>query len=144
MSFGLDPAPGLAAVLKGTASLEGATRPGPVPQLSVIPTAPDPDAGDLLARNLADVLRRASARYDIVIVDSPPILVGDDARTIATLCDGVLFVVAADSLAHPVSEAVGALEGLRVRVLGALANRTRVAKGLGAYGTYGHAEERSG
>jgi capsular exopolysaccharide synthesis family protein len=143
-TFGIDAAPGLVPVLRGTTSLEAAERPGPVPFLSIIPTGTDVDAGDLLARNLAEILRRASSRFDVVIVDSPPILVGDDARTIATLCDGVLFVVSADSLAHPVSEAVAVLDGLRVRVLGAVANRTRVMRGLGAYGGYGsYGDERS-
>lgn len=142
-TFKVTPTPGLAEVLRGEISLEDAVRPGPVPRLSILPTRPDPDAGDLLARNLGDVLRHARERYDVLVVDAPPILVGDDARTIATLCDGVLFVVATDSLAHSVAEAASALDSLGVRVLGAVANRARDPRRLGVYAYGGYGNERS-
>lgn len=135
--FRIDQAPGLHNVLLGTAELGEAARQGPIDRLSLLPTNADPNAGDLLARNLAGVLRQARVDYDVVIVDCPPVLVGDDARTIATLCDGVLFVVAVDSLANVVAEAVGVLDSLDVNVLGSVANRTRDSKGLGSYGSYG-------
>lgn len=140
-AFRQKPEPGLAEVLRGESAFKNAVRRTPVARLSVLPTRPDPDAGDLLARNLGDVLRSARENYDVVVVDAPPILVGDDARTIATLCDGVLFVVASDSLATSVAEAASALDSLGVRVLGAVANRTRDSRlGSYAYGGYGGAQ----
>ena len=105
--------------------------------LGVLPTSVDPDAGDLLARRFADVLMEARERFDVIVVDAPPLLGGDDARTLATLCDGVLMVVGSETLATSVSEAASALDALGVRVLGAVANRARDPKGFGAYGTYG-------
>jgi succinoglycan biosynthesis transport protein ExoP len=129
--------PGLAELLHDKADLEQTLRRGPVPNLHVIPTAADTEAGDLLARRFADVLRKARERFDVIVVDAPPLLGGDDARTLATLCDGCLLVVGTDTRAEPVSEAAAALDALGVRVLGAVANRSRDPRGHGTYGTYG-------
>lgn len=136
--FNISAERGLSTVLqRGDGRLDGCVQEGPVPGLSLLPTMSDPDAGDLLARRFGEVLRNAREAFDIIVVDAPPLLGGDDARTLASLCDGVLMVVAADMPAHPVSEAAAALDGLGVRVLGAVANRARDPKGFGAYGAYG-------
>lgn len=135
--FNLAQKPGLSELLRGDVPFEEALRDGPTPAIHVLPTAADPDAGDLLARHFSDVLRQARERFDVLVVDAPPLLGGDDARTLATLCDGALFVVGADTAAHSVSEAANALDALGVRVLGAVANRMRDPRGLGTYGAYG-------
>jgi capsular exopolysaccharide synthesis family protein len=129
--------PGLADVLHDKADLEQTITNGPAANLSLLPTAADPDAGDLLARRFVDVLRKARERFDVVVVDAPPLLGGDDARTLSTLCDGTLLVVGADTLTESVTEAAAALDALGVRVLGAVANRARDPRGFGRYGSYG-------
>ena len=132
--IGLTTEGGLAAVLRGRATLLESLAPGWNERLSVLPTSPDPDAGDLLARHFAAVLAEARNLFDVVVVDSPPLLGTDDTRTIATFADGVLLVVSAGTMANPVSEAVLALHTLRVRVLGAVANRARDSAGsAGSY-----------
>jgi succinoglycan biosynthesis transport protein ExoP len=135
--FDLEGAPGLNRVLRGDVGLVECMHPGPVPRLQLLPTEADTEAGDLLARRFVDILREARARFDVVVVDVPPILGGDDARTLATVCDGVLFVVATDTAAPSVSEAATALDALGVRVLGVVANRARDPRGFGTYGSYG-------
>lgn len=136
-TFAVSARPGLAEVLREEASLDAALRPSPVRNLTILPTVADTDAGDLLARRFSGVLREARERFDVVVVDAPPLLGDDDARTLATLCDGVVLVVGADTVAESVNEAANALDALGVRVLGAVANRSREARGLGAYGAYG-------
>lgn len=129
--------PGVAELLNGTADFDATVRPGPAPNLYILRTAVDPDAGDLLARRFADLLRRARERFDVIVVDAPPVLGGDDARTLATLCDGTLLVAGTDTLATSLAEASAALDALGVRVLGAVANRVRDRGGMGTYGAYG-------
>jgi Mrp family chromosome partitioning ATPase len=51
----------------------------------------------------------------------------DDARTLATVADGVILVVTQRADAREVSEAVMALEGLKAPILGVVANRLRGA-----------------
>jgi tyrosine-protein kinase len=130
---------GLSGLLRGSRTFAEVVEPGWMDRLWVMPTSPDPDAGDLLARRFAEVLREARDLYDAVVVDSPPLLGTDDARTLATLVDGVLLVVSAGTMARPLSEAVLALRTLRAPVLGVVANRVREPSGPGsyAYSTYG-------
>jgi capsular exopolysaccharide synthesis family protein len=136
--FNISAEKGLSEVLRDKVSLDDAVRPGPVHGLNLLPTAVDHDAGDLLARKFADVLRQARARFDVVVIDAPPLLGGDDARTLATMCDGVLLVVAAETSATSVTESAAALDTLGVRVLGVVANKLRPTSGAsGAYGVYG-------
>jgi succinoglycan biosynthesis transport protein ExoP len=135
--FDLKPGKGLNLLLRSKVGFDEALRVGPVAGLRILPTEPDGEAGDLLARRFGDVVREARNRFDVVVVDAPPLLGADDARTLAALCDGVLMVVAADTLAASVSEASSALDALGARVLGVVANRARDPKGFGAYGSYG-------
>jgi polysaccharide biosynthesis transport protein len=124
---------GFAAVLRETKTLEEAVQDGWTDGLAVLPTEPDPDAGDLLARRFDAVMQDARQKYDIVVIDTPPLLGTDDARTITTMAKGVLLVVAARSIANPVNEAVLALEALKAPVLGVIGNRLRES---GSYYTY--------
>lgn len=85
----------LAAVLAGEAPLADALRPGPAEGLSVLPgRALGGAAGDILGgpamRRLIDALRED---FDLVVVDTPPVLPVADARVLAPLADAVLFAV---------------------------------------------------
>jgi protein-tyrosine kinase len=66
--------------------------------LSVVTSRrPQSDTYELLASGrFGDLLREARARYDYVIVDTPPVLPAPDSRLLAQFIDGYLVVVAAD------------------------------------------------
>ena len=132
-TFNYTPDGGFAAVLRETKTLEEAVEPGWTDGLTVLPSEPDPDAGDLIARRFDAVMQDARQKYDVVVIDTPPLLGTDDARTITTMAKGVLLVVAARSIADPVNEAVLALEALKAPVLGVIGNRLRES---GSYYTY--------
>src|ERR1700693_4025189 len=61
----VSPHPGLSDVLRGNASLTEAAHEGWAENVSILPTAHDPEAGDLIARRLTDVLDEARERYDL-------------------------------------------------------------------------------
>jgi polysaccharide biosynthesis transport protein len=134
-SFQPDRTGGLAGLLRGYGTLQEKLQPGWTPNLMVLPTATDPDGGELLARHFQQVLDQVRHHFDVIVVDAPPILGGDDAATIATVSDGVLFVVSIGSMAGPVSEAVLALRTLRANVWGVVANRVP-RTGLGGAAAY--------
>jgi capsular exopolysaccharide synthesis family protein len=117
----------LSAVLREEAEFQAEIKPEWIDGLWVLTTTADPDAGDLLARRFSEVLQMAKEKFDIVIVDSPPVVTTDDARTLATLADGVLIVVSQRSDVSEVTEAVLALEALKAPILGVVANRLREA-----------------
>lgn len=125
--------PGLPSLLRGDVGIIECLRPGPAPQLSVLPTSSDGAAGDLLARRFEAVLDQARGRFEMVVVDAPALLDGDDARFLARHCDAVLLVVAGDTPAYSVSEAALALDALGARVVGAVANRVRESRELGRH-----------
>ncbi len=119
----VNPHPGLSDVLRGDVPLMEAIHEGWAENVSILPTAHDPEAGDLLARRLTDVLDEARENYDLVVIDTPPLLSTDDARTIATMAKGILLVVTRGTLARSVSEAVVAIEALQAPLMGVVANR---------------------
>ena len=114
-------------MLREEAEFQAEIKPEWIDGLWVLTTKADPDAGDLLARRFSEVLQMAKEKFDIVIVDSPPVVTTDDARTLATLADGVLIVVSQRSDVSEVTEAVLALEALKAPILGVVANRLREA-----------------
>lgn len=130
--FGLRPGtgagqrPGLGSMLRGDAPLDAGLRPGPVAGLSVLPTAVEPEGAALLAGGFSSLLEGARGRFDIVIVDAPPLLVGgDDTEPIASACDAALLVVARDTPAYLAADAAATLRTLNPNVLGAVANGAR-------------------
>jgi capsular exopolysaccharide synthesis family protein len=119
----MKPDPGLSHVLRGYTSLSEAVRDGWTENLSVLATAPDPDAGDLLPRRFPYVVEDARDRFDVIVVDSPPLLSADDPRTLATMAKGILLVVAEGSTTSSVNDAIVAVEALKAPLIGIVGNR---------------------
>ena len=122
-AYGIEVGEGLAGVLKDPRRLEGAIRPGWTERLSVLPGVPAPEAGDLLATSLPEIIKRARDTYDIVVADAPPLIGGGDAHAMAIEVTGVLLVTAMGTPAGALNEAVLALETLNAPVLGVVVNR---------------------
>ena len=118
---------GFESVLRGRVAVTDIVEPGWTDGLFVLRTNPDPEAGDLLAKRFGQVIREARAKFDIVIVDTPPLLGTDDSRTLALEASGVLLVVAGGSMAQPLGEAIMALERVNAPILGIVGNRLREA-----------------
>jgi tyrosine-protein kinase Etk/Wzc len=118
----------MSETLRGDSSIDSAIRDSWVENLWVLPTKPDPDAGDLLATKFSDMMRDIGDKYDVIVADTPPLLGTDDARTLASMANGVLLVVSSKTLVGTVSEAVLSLETLNAPVLGVIGNRIRESK----------------
>jgi capsular exopolysaccharide synthesis family protein len=56
--------------------------------------------------SMKQVLKELSGFADFVLIDSPPLLAGSDATALATMADGVLFVVDVRNVQAPVLEQV--------------------------------------
>ena len=118
-----EPRPGLSAVLREEATLDQAVREGWTEGVWLLPTAHDVEAGDLLSRNFAEIVEEARERFDLVLVDTPPLLSTDDPRTLATMAKGILLVVSAGSTTNSVIEAILAVEALNAPLMGIIGNR---------------------
>ena len=88
---------------------------------------------------MAELLEALSSQYDIVLIDTPPLLPVTDAAILAKLTGGALVVVGADRLnRQQLAEALGSLETVGARVLGLVLNRL-AHKQAGAYSYYDYA-----
>lgn len=115
-------------------------------ELHVIPSfAAAPSPTELLAGGFASLLSRLRDSYDVIVVDSPPVLPVADALTMAPHCTGVVFAVSlAGSERGKVKAALNLLERIGVRLMGLVATNVAAARsGRGEYGYgvgYGHEE----
>jgi capsular exopolysaccharide synthesis family protein len=131
--MGLESAVGLTSVLIGHARLEEALQPCGRGGMTVLASGPiPPNPSELLAsRHVVDVLELLAARFDVVLVDTPPLLPVTDAAILASRCDGAVLVVRhGRTTKQQVKESVNALEAVSARLLGTVTTmtpRTRVA-----------------
>jgi capsular exopolysaccharide synthesis family protein len=108
--FGVDTSPGLADCLMTARPVQFAYRPTFLDNLTFLPAGEVPrGAGRLLASSrmatAVDVMRQT---HDVVILDTPPVLIDSDALILSDLADVVIFVVRAG--VTPVAQINKALE----------------------------------
>jgi len=110
--FSLSASPGLTDIALGHASLDKALvevaltdtyaskngRYRPASAIHVLPSGPiPPDPGEFVASSaLPPILEQLSSRFDVVLVDSPPVLHVGDALTLSAIVDGIVVVTHLD------------------------------------------------
>jgi polysaccharide biosynthesis transport protein len=101
-----------------------------------------PNPSDLLASgHMRTFIGGATKHFDIVILDSPPVMAASDAAVLSTLADTTLFVVQWEMTPRPmVVNAVKQLRKAGANVAGVILNRVDVKKhrrfGFGDHGYY--------
>ncbi|HEX8694950.1 MAG TPA: polysaccharide biosynthesis tyrosine autokinase [Longimicrobium sp.] len=132
--------PGLTEVLVGQATLEQAVRPTLVEGLSILPAGTlAPNVSELLgAAAMRRTLEALQAAYDLVIVDTPPVLAAADAEILGVQTDAVLMVVRAGQTdRHSAQYALQQLRAIGARVVGAVLNDPdQKVAGYGRYTYY--------
>jgi len=115
----------------GAMDLRQYTRTTNVPNLWLLPSGPGVDgvSGLLHSAALTDLLARCREAYDLVLIDSPPMMLYPDARVLGRISDGVVLVVRADrnSRDELVRTCYQVLMEDRIDILGTLLNGFRVA-----------------
>jgi capsular exopolysaccharide synthesis family protein len=125
---------GLTSVLIGQARLEDVLQSAG-PNFSVLTSGPvPPNPSELLASaQMGMMLRDLASRFDLVIVDTPPLLPVTDGAVLASQVDGALLVVRAGKTSRDqVARAAEALRKVGARTLGAVLNMAP-SKGPSAY-----------
>ncbi|MDA7415481.1 polysaccharide biosynthesis tyrosine autokinase [Xenophilus arseniciresistens] len=100
-SFGLKREGGLSELLNGSITAQQAIHADLLPGLDLLTTgALPPNPSDMLmSATFAQLLESLSAQYDLVIVDTPPVLVAADTAAVAPSC-GVVLMVARSEQTH--------------------------------------------
>lgn len=123
--FNLPREPGFTDLVLGQVTLADVARPGPIDQLMIItsgmlPPNPAELLGGVRARQVFETL---STTADLVIIDTPPVLLASDASVISKIVDGMVMVIRAGQTDR--SGALQAIQQLRNvggNILGAVLN----------------------
>lgn len=145
--LGVEGSVGLTTVLIGRADLRDVVQPWGGGSLHVLPSGQVPPNPSEMAGSaaMAWVLRELSTRYDVVVIDTPPLLPVTDAAILARQVDGALVVAAAGRVhRQQLSEALGSLEAVGARTLGLVVNHLARKQGDAySYQYYGSDESRA-
>jgi capsular exopolysaccharide synthesis family protein len=129
---------GLTTLLSGRSNLDGTLQKSPVSGLDILPCGPVPaNPTEILnSQQFSDTLEELADRYDIVLLDSPPVQRATDARVIAASCDATLIVLTAKAAHRKSTEHTrDALQGVGARVIGLVVNDVPGNKSGNGYGT---------
>lgn len=137
--FELDNHSGLSSLLTQQEKLDQVIRGTGHEGLDVVTSGPvPPSPTELIAsEQMEQLVGEMTARYDVVIFDSPPILGLADAPLMSALVDGVVFIVESGRARHgSLKASLRRLRTMRPIVLGAVLTMFDAAKSGHGYSEY--------
>lgn len=129
--LGVDGSRGLTDVLIGQATLADTIIHWQRGLLDFLPAgAIPPNPSELLASHqMADLLADLAGRYDLVILDAPPLLPVTDAAILSTAADGAILVTRQGTTKREqVADSADALRQVNARIFGTVLNFAPVRK----------------
>lgn len=136
--FGVERGPGFAELLDGRASVDDILRRNVAPNLDFLPTGELPPAPTALLQHarVGELLVSLRARYDLVVVDSAPLLAATDATWLDTHADATLLVARAGATrAGELVESAKRLPRRAADTLGVVLNGLDPRSGASAFGS---------
>jgi polysaccharide biosynthesis transport protein len=143
--FGSNNSQGITTALLDLKRLDEVISPTVVPNLSVLTTGPLPPnpAELLLSESFRRMLAKLKERFDVLIIDSPPVAPVTDATILSTQVDGSIIVVKAFSTRKDVARrAVRALRDVQGKLVGTILNAVNFDRR--EYGYYQYYYYRNG
>ncbi|MDQ3698037.1 MAG: polysaccharide biosynthesis tyrosine autokinase [Gemmatimonadota bacterium] len=139
--FDVPRSPGLTDVLVGQAKVPDVVRETAIANLSVLGSGSfPPNPSELLGSSaMRDALSEASGLFDIVLLDSPPLLAVTDAAVLATMVDAAVLIVRMGATPRAsVRRSIAQLQAVHGHLVGAVLNDVDFRQGgYGAgYGYY--------
>jgi capsular exopolysaccharide synthesis family protein len=138
--LGVENAQGLSNYLAGTIKPTDLIRPTNTEGLMYMPTGPLPPnpAELLMGSKMVSLLTVAAEKFDLLILDGPPVMGLADAPILANLAQGTLVVVqAGETRVAVVKNAIKRLHAARAHVVGGLLTHFRADQAGQGYG-YGN------
>ncbi|MFD0671310.1 CpsD/CapB family tyrosine-protein kinase [Cohnella sp. GCM10027633] len=134
--FSLSNRTGLSNLLYGQCKTTQAITESIVPNLSIITAgASVPNPGELIASSRTELLlEELKSLYDVILIDTPPLLAVSDAQSLAAQCDAVIYVASHGKVKREASQkAVAKLEQVKANILGVVINNKKRSKDDYAY-----------
>lgn len=148
--FGLSSKKGISNVLAGQDTLDNCIQRVPDMQnlylmaSGVLP----PNPAELLAgKRMESLFEELDKRFDIVIIDTPPVNVVADALSICTYTDGVILVATDNKTSYnELQAAVNQLKIADAKILGVVLNKARTSnfRSRQKYSNYYRSDEETG
>lgn len=132
---------GLSSYLAGQTPLAKAIQETFIENIWAISCGPlPPNPAELLnSGKMNELLNAAKQEYDIILIDTPPLLAVTDALIVAAHADGVVHIVHSDKTGRkPFVRAVEELKKYQPRIFGVILNEVRMTKGDAYYREYYH------
>lgn len=138
-TFSISSRKGLSTVLAKQSEFDQSIVPTHIEHLSLIPAGPiPPNPTELLAsKRMDELLLQAREQFDVILIDTSPVLLVADALVIASKCDGVLLVVGAGKVKKSAAKrAKEKLEHVQAKLLGVVVNGQKKTAGDDSYYQY--------
>jgi capsular exopolysaccharide synthesis family protein len=123
--LGLERAVGLTNVAAGQVSIDDVLQPWGAGGLTVLASGSiPPNPSELLgSHSMRDIISSLRERFEMIIIDTPPLLPVTDGAVVAAFADGVVVVVRYGKTSRSqLAQSIKALESVDARVLGAVLN----------------------
>ncbi|MFN7147216.1 MAG: CpsD/CapB family tyrosine-protein kinase, partial [Myxococcota bacterium] len=136
-AFGLDNEHGLSTLINGTSTVDQVAQASPQEGLYIIPSGPRPSnpAEMLGSPHCRAALDKLNEVFDLVIIDTPPVVAVTDAVVLANDVDGVILVVKSFKVARDlVLQAKRQLVDVDARLIGVILNNFDIQRK--SYGYY--------
>ena len=137
--LGISPQAGLVEYLAGEVVLDDVLLTDEASGMDVLPTLTGAaNAPDLLgSETMRILLEKLKTDYDLVLVDSPPVLVVSDATVLGRICDKLVFVVRWEQTPRPAAQdAVHRMAQFGIDVAGVVFGRVDMRRDAGSsYGS---------
>ena len=135
---------GVTTILTGRVDINEALQSAPWGLKVIAAGSIPPNPSELLqSAAMKTLLKDLRERFDIVIIDAPPLLPVTDAAILAAESDGAILISRhGKTTRDQVSVAVGRLDSVDARLVGTVANWTPARRNAYGYGySYGYAPE---
>lgn len=138
-TFNGENAVGMSSLLTGQATIKDVLRDTEDEHLKVITSGPiPPSPTELLGSNMMQqLLDELAGKFDLIILDSPPVLGLADAPLMAALVDGVVVVIQSDrSRRGSLKTSLRRLRNVRINILGGVLTKFDPTASGNSYSEY--------
>ncbi len=130
---------GLSNALAGQTPLQQNLVETYVDNLTLLPSGSiPPNPAEMLSSNrMVDLLEELYKQFDVIILDSPPVMAVTDAQVLAARCDGVLVILKAGKVKRQLAQkTIERLKYVNANLLGVLLNKVQLRKSDALYSYY--------
>ncbi|MBP3953166.1 CpsD/CapB family tyrosine-protein kinase [Bacillus suaedae] len=131
-TFGTQNITGLTSVLTKKDNLEDAVIKTKINHLSILPSGPvPPNPAELLnSFMMKRLLESARQLFDVIIIDTPPVMAVTDAQILASKCDGVVLVLSSGKTEREqIIKTKDLLLKSKAKIIGTVLNNKKIDSG---------------